>query len=54
MKHSHLVRVTRLSHPKAFDLSYSFSFGFRLGHPKEFEFSKKLPDLLLLNNIPNQ
>jgi hypothetical protein len=57
MKHSHLVRVTRLSHPKAFDLSYSFgfrlshpkefdlsySFGFRLGHPKEFEFSIKLP-----------
>jgi hypothetical protein len=37
MKHSHLVRVTRLSHPKEFDLSYSFSFGLRLGHPKAFD-----------------
>ena len=27
MKHSHLVRVTRLSHPKEFE----FAFGFRLG-----------------------
>jgi len=40
MKHSHLVRVTRLSHPKEFEFSYSFSFGIRLSYPKEFEFSK--------------
>jgi hypothetical protein len=33
MKHSHIVRVTRLSHPKAFE----FAFGIRLGHPGEFE-----------------
>jgi hypothetical protein len=31
MKHSHIVRVTRLSHPKKFD----FAFKFRLGHPNE-------------------
>jgi len=37
MKHSHLVRVTRLSHPKEFEFSYAF--GIRLSHPKEFEFS---------------
>jgi hypothetical protein len=46
MKHSHLVRVTRLSHPKAFDLSYSFSFGFRLSHPKAFKCSKFYGPLL--------
>ena len=28
MKHSHLVRVTRLTHPEEFD--FSFAFGFRL------------------------
>jgi len=39
MKHSHLVRVTRLSHPKAFYLSYAFAFGCRLSHPKAFEFA---------------
>ncbi len=37
MKHSHIVRVTRLSHPKEFD--FAFSFGFRLSHPKAFEVS---------------
>jgi hypothetical protein len=37
MKHSHLVRVTRLSHPK--EIEFSLSFGFRLSHPKEIEFS---------------
>ncbi len=34
MTHSHIVRVTRLSHPKESD----FAFGFRLGYPKDFEF----------------
>jgi hypothetical protein len=29
MKHSHLVRVTRLSHPKEFE--FAFAFGIRLG-----------------------
>jgi hypothetical protein len=41
MKHSHLVRVTRLSHPKAFELAFALSFGFRLGHPKAFELFQK-------------
>jgi hypothetical protein len=36
MKHSHLVRVTRLSHPK--ELEFSSAFGFRLSHPKELDF----------------
>jgi hypothetical protein len=39
MKHSHLVRVTRLSHPK--DLDFEFAFGFRLSNPNEFDFSTK-------------
>jgi hypothetical protein len=37
MKHSHSVRVTRLSHPKVFE--FSSAFGIRLSHPKVFEFS---------------
>jgi hypothetical protein len=44
MKLSHLVRVTRLSHPKEFDFDLAFAFGFRLGNPKEFEFSIKLSE----------
>jgi hypothetical protein len=31
MKHSHIVRVTRLSHPKELEFEFSFSFGCRLG-----------------------
>jgi hypothetical protein len=50
MKHSHLGRVTRLSHPKAFE----FLFGFRLGyaespaHPEvdlNLNFKKKFPKM---------
>ena len=40
MKHSHIVRVTRLSHPKEFD--FSFAFGFRISHLKEIEFGLSL------------
>jgi hypothetical protein len=32
MRHSPIVGVTRLSHPKEFD--FAFAFGFRLSHPK--------------------
>jgi hypothetical protein len=39
MKHSHLVRVTRLSHPNESNFAFAFAFGFRLSHPKVFEFS---------------
>jgi len=41
MKHSHLVRVTRLSHPNEsnFAFAFAFAFGFRLSHPNEFNFA---------------
>jgi hypothetical protein len=47
MKHSHIVRVTRLSHPEEFEFAFRFDFdfefviGFRLGHPKDFDFLKE-------------
>jgi hypothetical protein len=42
MKHSHIVRVTRLSHPKVLDFEFAFAFGFRLSYPNKFEFSNNL------------
>jgi hypothetical protein len=42
MKHSHIVRVTRLSHPNEFEVAFAFEFGLRLKHPEAFEFSSAI------------